>query len=85
MKSRFWNDKASREEMESGVVVFDKRRKEVVMGLVLTGYLNTKDVREPVTYAHTYGDKESFWMVSHTLSVAGEKTCEGAGKLTDLT
>lgn len=28
--------------MESGVVVFDKRRREVVMGLVLTGQLNTK-------------------------------------------
>ena len=41
-KSRFWTEKASREEMESGVVVFDKRRREVVMGLVLTGQLNTK-------------------------------------------
>lgn len=42
MKSRFWTEMASREEMESGVVVFDKRRKDVVMGLVLTGQLNTK-------------------------------------------
>ncbi|KAK4701006.1 hypothetical protein P7C70_g5231, partial [Phenoliferia sp. Uapishka_3] len=62
-KSRWWNDMASREEMESGVVVFDKRRINVVRGLVLTGYLNTKPVREPVTYKYTYGDKESFWMV----------------------
>lgn len=68
-KSRFWNEKASREEMESGVVVFDKRRKEVVMGLILTGYLNSKGVREPVTYAHTYGDKESFWRVSQSCVV----------------
>lgn len=53
--SRFWTDKASREEMESGVVVFDKRRREVALGLVFTGYLNIKTVREAVTYAQTYG------------------------------
>ncbi|KAL8281161.1 hypothetical protein RQP46_006519 [Phenoliferia psychrophenolica] len=61
-KSRWWADAASREEMESGVVVFDKRRKEVVQGLVFVGYLNTKEVREAVMYKMTYGDKESFWM-----------------------
>lgn len=44
-RSRWWTDGASREEMESGVVVFDKRRKEVVQGLVFAGYLNTKAVR----------------------------------------
>ncbi|KAI5479396.1 alpha-mannosyltransferase, glycosyltransferase family 71 protein [Pseudohyphozyma bogoriensis] len=61
-KSRFWQSKASREEQESGVVVFDKGRKQVLMGLIYVGYLNTKRVREPVTYQYTYGDKESFWM-----------------------
>lgn len=53
--SRWWTDQASREEMESGVIVFDKRRRQVSLGLVFAGYLNTKGVREPVTYANTYG------------------------------
>ena len=54
--SRWWNEQASREEMESGVIVFDKRRREVSLGLVFVGYLNTRGVREPVTYANTYGE-----------------------------
>lgn len=57
--SRWWTDQASREEMESGVVVFNKKRREVALGLVFTGYLNTKAVREPVTYAQTYGESPS--------------------------
>jgi hypothetical protein len=54
-QSRWWNEQASREEMESGVIVFDKRRRPVSLGLVFAGYLNTRGVREPVTYANTYG------------------------------
>ena len=46
---------ASREEMESGVVVFDKRRSSVVYGLIFTGWLNSRAVREEVTYRNTYG------------------------------
>jgi len=61
-KSRFWTDQASREEMESGVIAFDKRRRGVALGLVFAGHLNTLVVREAVTYKKTYGDKESFWM-----------------------
>lgn len=53
--SRWWSDQASREEMESGVVVFDKRRTSVVYGLLYTGWLNTRMVREAVTYENTYG------------------------------
>lgn len=74
-KSRWWTDKASREEMESGVVVFDKGRKEVLMGLIYCGWLNTKAIREPVTYKYTYGDKESFFMVSSFFS--GERESRG--------
>lgn len=61
-KSPFWTDRASREEMESGVVVFDKTRSDVVIGLIFVAYLNTRAVRDAVTYQYTYGDKESFWM-----------------------
>lgn len=53
--SRWWTDMASREEMESGVVVFDKRRLSVVYGLIFTGWLNSRAVREEVTYRNTYG------------------------------
>lgn len=53
--SRWWTDMASREEMESGVVVFDKRRTSVVYGLLYAGWLNTRVVREEVTYKNTYG------------------------------
>lgn len=62
MKSRWWTSAASREEMESGVIAFDKRRDSVVLGLTLCGHFNTRDVREPVMYKNTYGDKESFWI-----------------------
>lgn len=55
LSSRWYTEQASREEMESGVVVINKKRREVALGLVYTGYLNIKAVREPVTYAHTYG------------------------------
>jgi len=54
-RSRWWTDQASREEMESGVVVFDKRRTDVVYGLLFTAWLNTREVREKVTYENTYG------------------------------
>ena len=54
-KSRWFTEQASREEMESGVVVFNKSRREVALGLVLVGYLNIKTVRDSVTYAQTYG------------------------------
>jgi len=66
--SRWWTDQASREEMESGVIVFDKRRRQVVLGLVFAGYLNTRGVREPVTYANTYGKSLS----SHLIAKAGK-------------
>lgn len=54
--SRWFTEQASREEMESGVVVYNKKRREVALGLVFVGYLNIKSVREPVTYAQTYGE-----------------------------
>ncbi|KDE03326.1 mannosyl transferase [Microbotryum lychnidis-dioicae p1A1 Lamole] len=61
-KSRWWKDRASREEMESGVVVVDKGRRDVVLGMVFVGWLNTKQIRDEVTYKRTFGDKESYWI-----------------------
>ncbi|GAA5988573.1 hypothetical protein JCM5350_004458 [Sporobolomyces pararoseus] len=83
--SRWWNEQASREEMESGVIVFDKRRREVSLGLVFVGYLNTRGVREPVTYANTYGDKESFWMAFELAGIPYHMDQEYAAIIGQLT
>ncbi|KAK3695654.1 mannosyltransferase putative-domain-containing protein [Podospora appendiculata] len=50
------------EEQDSGVVVLDKSRAGVVMGLLHTCWQNVYDVRMEVTYKLTYGDKETWWM-----------------------
>jgi hypothetical protein len=49
------------EEGESGVVVINKSRLDVLMGLLHVAWQNMYDVREEVTYKLTYGDKESWW------------------------
>ncbi|KAK3337727.1 mannosyltransferase putative-domain-containing protein [Cercophora scortea] len=50
------------EEQDSGVVVLDKSRAGVVMGLLHTCWQNVYDVRMEATYKLTYGDKETWWM-----------------------
>ncbi|GAA6013259.1 hypothetical protein JCM11491_006333 [Sporobolomyces phaffii] len=84
-RSRWWSEQASREEMESGVIVFDKRRRAVTTGLVFAGYLNTRGVREPVTYANTYGDKESFWMAFELAGIPYHMDREYAAIIGQLT
>lgn len=49
------------EEQDSGVVVVDKSRLDVVLGLLHVAWQNTRDVREETTYKMTYGDKEAWW------------------------
>ena len=49
------------EEGDSGLVLVDKSRLEVFMGLVHIAWQNTKPVREAYTYVMGYGDKESWW------------------------
>ncbi|KAF1810126.1 hypothetical protein P152DRAFT_484189 [Eremomyces bilateralis CBS 781.70] len=60
-KSLVWT-KDYAEECDSGVVVVDKARPEVLVGLLHIAWQNTYDVREEVTYKITYGDKESWWL-----------------------
>jgi len=50
------------EECDSGVVVLDKSRLPVFVGLAHVAWQNTFEVREEVTYKLTYGDKESWWL-----------------------
>ncbi|KEF57466.1 uncharacterized protein A1O9_05383 [Exophiala aquamarina CBS 119918] len=49
------------EEGDSGVVVADKSRLDVFIGLLHIGWQNTRDVREAYTYRQGHGDKESWW------------------------
>ncbi|KAB5513240.1 mannosyltransferase putative-domain-containing protein [Coniochaeta sp. 2T2.1] len=60
-KSRVWTEDYA-EECDSGVVVLDKGRLEVLMGLLHTCWQNMFDVRDDCTYRITYGDKETWWM-----------------------
>ncbi|KAI3398709.1 hypothetical protein diail_8748 [Diaporthe ilicicola] len=59
-KSLVWT-KTYAEEQDSGVVVVNKSRLDVVLGLLHVAWQNTKDVREETTYKMTYGDKEAWW------------------------
>lgn len=60
-KSLVWTQDFA-EECDSGVVVLDKSRPEVFVGLLHIAWQNTYDVREEVSYKLTYGDKETWWL-----------------------
>ncbi|KAK0392376.1 LOW QUALITY PROTEIN: hypothetical protein NLU13_1871 [Sarocladium strictum] len=68
-KSLVWNDDWS-EEGDSGVVVLDKSRLDVLTGLLHVAWQNSKAVREEVSYRKTYGDKETWWF---GLELSGSK------------
>ncbi|KAF6802038.1 glycosyl transferase [Colletotrichum musicola] len=59
-KSLVWTQDYA-EEGDSGVMVLDKSRLDVLLGLLHVAWQNTYDVREEVTYKLTYGDKETWW------------------------
>ncbi|KAM0264105.1 hypothetical protein ACHAQJ_000850 [Trichoderma viride] len=68
-KSLVWTQDYA-EECDSGVVVLDKSRPEVLVGLLHIAWQNTHDVREEVSYKITYGDKETWWL---GLELAGSR------------
>ena len=49
------------EECDSGLVVLDKSRLSVLLGLLHASWQNTKKVRDDWTYKMGFGDKESWW------------------------
>ncbi|TPX14040.1 uncharacterized protein E0L32_000434 [Thyridium curvatum] len=59
-RSRVWTEDYA-EEGDSGAVVVDKSRADVLVGLLHVCWQNTRAVREEATYRMTYGDKESWW------------------------
>ncbi|KIL84890.1 hypothetical protein FAVG1_11760 [Fusarium avenaceum] len=60
-KSLVWTERYA-EEGDSGIVVVDKSRLDVLLGLLHIGWQNSDRVRNEVTYKLTYGDKESWWI-----------------------
>ncbi|RDL37155.1 Glycosyltransferase family 71 protein [Venustampulla echinocandica] len=50
------------DEQDSGVVVIDKRKLQVLIGLLHTCWQNSSPVRNDITYKIFYGDKETFWL-----------------------
>ncbi|KAH6884555.1 mannosyltransferase putative-domain-containing protein [Thelonectria olida] len=60
-KSLVWTERYS-EEGDSGLVLVDKTRLDVLIGLLHIGWQNSNDVREEWTYKITYGDKETWWI-----------------------
>ena len=59
-KSRVYNEGYA-EECDSGLVVVDKSRLSILLGLLHACWQNSKTVREEWTYKMGYGDKESWW------------------------
>ncbi|TQN63831.1 hypothetical protein CSHISOI_11441, partial [Colletotrichum shisoi] len=68
-KSLVWTERYA-EEGDSGVVVLDKGRLDVLMGLLHTCWQNSYDVRMSWTYRITYGDKETWWIGLETTGAA---------------
>ncbi|KAL2410943.1 hypothetical protein ABEF95_000481 [Exophiala dermatitidis] len=60
-KSLFWSGQVDY-EADSGVVALDKSRPAIVLGLMFATWMNTKKVRDAVTYTMFHGDKETFWI-----------------------
>ncbi|KAG2208945.1 hypothetical protein INT47_011085 [Mucor saturninus] len=58
-QSRWWLT-TSTHEQESGIVVIDKRK--ALFGLLATCKMNDKNERDKVSYQHSHGDKETFWI-----------------------
>jgi alpha 1,3-mannosyltransferase len=52
------------EEQDSATIFVDKSRPRLYMALLFAAWMNTKAVREPVTYRKVYGDKETFWLAA---------------------
>lgn len=59
-QSKVYIDKYA-EEGDSGLVVVDKSRLDVLIGLLHISWQNTHAVREAFTYRQGHGDKESWW------------------------
>lgn len=60
-QSAFWKEKL-RHWQESGVIVVDRSRPEVLSSLLFAAWQNGKLMRDTVLDRHFWGDKESYWL-----------------------
>lgn len=51
-----------KDEQDSGVVLIDKRKLYVLIGLLHTCWQNSSPIQDDITYKVFYGDKESYWI-----------------------
>jgi alpha 1,3-mannosyltransferase len=51
-----------RDEQDSGVIVMDKRKLQVLIGLLHICWQNSSPIRNDITYKIFYGDKETYWI-----------------------
>lgn len=56
-------------EADSGVLAIDKTRPSLMLGLLFATWMNTKHVREEITYKFFQGDKETFWIAMELANV----------------
>ncbi|KAI8827932.1 mannosyltransferase putative-domain-containing protein [Chytriomyces cf. hyalinus JEL632] len=59
----------SKDEMDASLMLFDKARLKVVLGLLTTCHLNLREVREAGLDKHFQGDKETYWLSLELLRV----------------
>eukprot|EP00158_Paraphelidium_tribonemae_P004365 Partr_v1_DN26716_c0_g1_i1_m9094 putative Mannosyltransferase putative len=77
LSSRWWKG-TSLHEMESGVVVLDKRKR--FLGLLATVMINVDKVRKEV-YSNSWGDKETFWIGPEMIQEPYEFSSKPAGAI----
>lgn len=70
-RSRAWQGGYA-EEQDGNVVVLDKGRTDVLMGLLHTVWQNAWEVRDELGYEVDYDDKESWWLGMEMTGVAYE-------------
>ncbi|PGH17437.1 hypothetical protein AJ80_04807 [Polytolypa hystricis UAMH7299] len=61
-KLLLWTDDWPPESCDSGIIVMDKSRLDIFMGLLHIAWQNTAAVRNDTTYQLMYGDKETWWL-----------------------
>ncbi|KAJ3247391.1 hypothetical protein HDU78_004365 [Chytriomyces hyalinus] len=59
----------SKDEMDASLMLFDKTRLKVVLGLLTSCHLNLREVREGGLDKHLQGDKETYWLSLELLRV----------------
>lgn len=57
------------EEQDSATVFVDKTRPRLYMALLFASWMNTKEVRDAVTWKRLWGDKETYWFAAELAGV----------------